>query len=123
MSSTNNYPDGLTQAALARISVEVSAEIEVAAPTPALLDGSALERRNRRIAARAQAGIVAQYGVTQAQALRESEGTPLPVITATFPEPVFGKPKSTKSKGKGNRVGRKARRLAARTAATMGRVA
>ena len=121
MTSTNAYPDGVTPAVLDRLEARISIEIAVAAPTSALLDGSALERRNRRIAARAQAGIVAQYGVTQAQALRESEGTPLPVITATFPEPVFGKPKSTKSKG--NRVGRRARRLAARAAATVGQVA
>ncbi len=114
MTSTNTYPDGITPAVLARIEAQISVEIAVDQPTSALLDGSALERRNRRIAARVLAGITAQYGVTLAQAAQESEGTPRPVTEVTIPAPIFGKAK---------RTGRKARREAARAAATLGRVA
>jgi hypothetical protein len=113
MTSTNAYPDGITPSVLARIEAQVSVEIAADQPTSALLDGSALERRNRRIAARAMAGITAQYGVTLAQAVRESEGTPRPVTEVTIPAPVFGKAKRTG----------KARRAAARSAANLGRVA
>lgn len=111
---TNTHPDGITPSVLARIEAQVSVEIAAVQPTSALLDGSALERRNRRIAARALAGVTAQYGVTFAQAVRESEGTPRPVTTVTIPAPVFGTAK---------RTGRKARRAAARSAANLGRVA
>lgn len=114
MTSSNTYPDGITPSFLARIEAQVSVEITAPEPTSALLDGSALERRNRRIAARALAGVTAQYGVTLTQAVRESEGTPRPVTTVTIPSPVFGKVK---------RTGRKARRAAARAAVNLGRVA
>ncbi|MFD1147648.1 hypothetical protein, partial [Saccharothrix hoggarensis] len=62
MKATKNYPDGLTPAALALLDEQVSVEIASAAPTSALLDGSARERRNRRIAARALRGITPRYG-------------------------------------------------------------
>ena len=114
MTSTNAYPDGITPSVLSRIAAQVSVEVAAVQPTSALLDGSALERRNRRIAARALAGVTAQYGVTLTQAVRESEGTPRPVTTVTIPSPVFGKTP---------RTGRKARRVAARAAANLGRVA
>ncbi|PRY36281.1 hypothetical protein [Umezawaea tangerina] len=114
MTSTSTYPDGITPSVLGRIQALISVEIASPAPTSALLDGSALERRNRRIAARALAGVTARFGVTLAQVVRESEATPQPVTTLTLPAPVFGKTK---------RTGRKARRAAARAAANLGRVA
>ncbi|WP_199441710.1 hypothetical protein [Umezawaea beigongshangensis] len=117
MDATSYSPDGLTSTILRLLDAQVSVEIaQSAAPTSALLDGTALERRNRRIAGRALAGITARYGVSLVQAQREAEVPVLP-LEATIPAPVFGKVK---------RVGRKARREAARAAAArsgVGRVA
>jgi hypothetical protein len=111
MTSTNSFPDGLDNAAIAAIERTLSDEIARHQPTSALLDGTALERRNRRMAARAAKGIVTTFGVTLAQAVRESRhDRPLAVI----PAPVFGTTK---------RTGRKARRAAARAAANLGQVA
>ncbi|WP_199440756.1 hypothetical protein [Umezawaea beigongshangensis] len=111
------YPDGLTRRLLESLQGHVSQEIAAsAAPTSALLDGTARQRRDRRILARALKGVVSQYGVTLAQTKQEAEEMTHPVTAATIPAPVFGKAK---------RVGRKARREAARAAAGsgMGRVA
>ncbi|GGP35959.1 hypothetical protein [Saccharothrix coeruleofusca] len=70
---SDRYPDGLTSAVLEVLGQQVSQELaDLSAPTSALLDGSALERRNRRIAARALAGVTARYGVTLAQTVAES---------------------------------------------------
>ncbi|MBP2340272.1 hypothetical protein JOF41_006450 [Saccharothrix coeruleofusca] len=113
MTTTKHYPDSLTPAALALLDAQVSVEIALGEPTSGLLDGSARERRNRRILARALAGITPKYGsVSVAQAAAELEDAermvgPVAVATA-LPSPVFGW-----SKGKG----RKARRNAARRAA------
>jgi hypothetical protein len=107
MSITTSYLDHLDPRTLATIERQVSDEIAQAAePTSALLDGTALERRNRRIAARALAGITAQYGVTLVQAVRESE-CPARPVAAPVPASVFRAAK---------RTGRKARRAAARRA-------
>jgi hypothetical protein len=56
----NGYsPDGLDLDAINMLLAEVSAELSTAAqPTSALLDGSAAERRRRRIENRAMAGVV-----------------------------------------------------------------
>jgi hypothetical protein len=52
-------PDGLDLDAINRMLVEISEEVqETAQPTSALLDGSAAERRRRRIENRAMAGVV-----------------------------------------------------------------
>ncbi len=113
MTTTKHYPDSLTPAALALLDAQVSVEIAAGEPTSGLLDGSARERRNRRILARALAGITPKYGsvsVDQATAeLEDAEQSARPVtIAAALPTPVFGKSKSK---------GRKARRNAARNAA------
>lgn len=114
MNTTSNYPDGLTLAALALLDAQVSVEIALGEPTSGLLDGSARERRNRRILARALAGITPKYGsvsVDQAAAeLADAQrsGGAASSIALVMPAPVFGR-----SKGKG----RKARRNAARRAA------
>lgn len=124
MSTKDNYPDGLTSAALALLDAQVSVEIALGEPTSGLLDGSARERRNRRILARALAGITPKYGsvsVDQAAAeLEDAERMARPVAIATaLPTPVFGK-----SKGKGRKARRNAARNAARrAAATVTRVA
>ncbi|WP_158842639.1 hypothetical protein [Saccharothrix deserti] len=112
MSTTKHYPDSLTPTALALLDAQVSVEIAASAePTSGLLDGSARERRNRRILARALKGITPEYGVTVAQAVAELEEEPLPVVVATaLPAPVFGKRKTK---------GRKARRAAGRRAAAV----
>lgn len=89
MDTTSNYPDGLTAAALALLDAQVSVEIALGEPTSGLLDGSARERRNRRVLARALAGITPKYGVTVAQAVAESE-VPRPVVTATVPVSSLG---------------------------------
>jgi hypothetical protein len=116
MSATSNYPDGLTPAALALLDAQVSLEIATSAPTSGLLDGSARERRNRRILARALAGITPKYGsvsIDQAAAeladAEQSAGSV--VVAAALPTPVFGK-----SKGKGRKARRNAVRNAARRA-------
>lgn len=56
----NGYsPDGLDLDAINLLLAEVSAELEEAAqPTSALLDGSAAERRRRRVENRTLAGVV-----------------------------------------------------------------
>lgn len=125
MNSTKTYPDGLTPAALRLLDQQVSVEIALGEPTSGLLDGSARERRNRRILARALKGIRPEYGVGVAQAVAELEEPAGPVAVATaLPAPVFGQ-----SKGKGRKARRNAARNAARRAAavrvasTSGRVA
>lgn len=74
MNSTKVYPDGLDHLALSAIERQVSEEIGSRfAPTTALLDGSARERRNRRVLARALAGVTAKYGVSLVEAARQHE--------------------------------------------------
>lgn len=52
-------PDGLDLDAINLLLAEVSAELEESTqPTSALLDGSAAERRRRRMENRAMAGVV-----------------------------------------------------------------
>lgn len=116
MDTKGHYPDSLTPAALALLDRQVSVEIAAAAePSSALLDGSARERRNRRILARALRGITPEYGVTLDQAVAELAEPVRPVVVANvLPAPVFGK-----RKGKG----RKARRATARAASAVKRVA
>jgi hypothetical protein len=73
MNTTGNYPDGITAEAVTSIVKELSTEIASPfAPTPALLDGSAVARRNARMLARAAAGISPQYGVSLVQAVKEA---------------------------------------------------
>ena len=75
-----HYSDGLDAPTLTIIEQQVSGEIAATTDaTSALLDGTALERRNRRIAARALAGITTKYGVALGQAVRESEDQASPV--------------------------------------------
>ncbi|MFD1147865.1 hypothetical protein, partial [Saccharothrix hoggarensis] len=63
MDDVANYPDGLTSVVVEQLlDAQVSVEIASAALTSGLLDGSARERRNRRIAARALRGITPRYG-------------------------------------------------------------
>ncbi|WP_033439380.1 hypothetical protein [Saccharothrix sp. NRRL B-16314] len=119
MNDQINYPDGLTAEALQLLDAQVSVEIAVAEPTSGLLDGSARERRNRRILARALAGITPRYGsvsVDQAAAeLEDAKQSARPVAIATaLPTPVFGQ-----SKGKGRKARRNAARRAARRAAAV----
>lgn len=121
MNTTRTYPDGLSPAALALLEAQVSVEIAASAgPSSALVDGSARERRNRRILARALAGITPKYGVTLAQAVAELEQPVRPVPVAdVLPASVFGR-----SKGKGRKARRNAaRRAAGRVASASGRVA
>ncbi|MBB5958425.1 hypothetical protein FHS29_005033 [Saccharothrix tamanrassetensis] len=100
-------PDGVALQAVESLLAQVSTEIGISSgPTSALLDGSALERRNRRILNRVLAGVTVRYGVTLAQAEAES-ARPVPVTVTTIPAPVFGRSKAT---------GRRARRAAARVA-------
>ncbi|MGW4110195.1 hypothetical protein ACWEFJ_04900 [Actinosynnema sp. NPDC004786] len=125
MDTMSNYPDGLTPSALALLDAQVSVEIALGEPTSGLLDGSARERRNRRILARALAGITPKYGsvgVDQAAAeLADAErsGGPASPVALAMPVPVFGR-----SKGKGRKARRNAARRAVRQAASgSGRVA
>ncbi|ROP39102.1 hypothetical protein [Saccharothrix texasensis] len=90
MISTKAYPDGLTEdavdALLSQVS-RVSQEIVTSAePTSALLDGTARERRNRRIAARALRGITAEFGVTLAQVVAE-QGRAVRLVRAAAVRP------------------------------------
>lgn len=74
MNSTNTYPDGLDRTALSAIERQVSEELRSKfAPTSALLDGSARERRNRRVLARALRGVTTKYGVSLVEAARQHE--------------------------------------------------
>ncbi|WP_199439306.1 hypothetical protein [Umezawaea beigongshangensis] len=121
MDTTSYYPDGLTSAAVERLlDVQVSVEIAAAAkPSSALLDGSARERRNRRIVERALKGITPKYGVTVEQAAAELEELARPVVVSNvLPAPVFGR-----SKGKGRKARRNAARRAAVVTSGAGRVA
>ncbi|ATE53618.1 hypothetical protein [Actinosynnema pretiosum] len=72
-----------------QVDQELTVSEEIASvPTGAFVDGSARERRNRRIAARAAVGIVPAYGVTLPQALAE-EALPkglASVLTGDAPE-------------------------------------
>ncbi len=53
------FPDGLNEEAINELIAEVASEVaEVAPPTSALIDGSAAERRRRRIERRALTGVV-----------------------------------------------------------------
>lgn len=109
MDSMRTYPDGLDQVAVSAIERQVSEEIGSRfAPTSALLDGSAVERRNARMLARAKAGIVPKYGVTLAQAVQEAAAPVRKSLVATIPAPVFGAKKS-----KGRRAARNAARAQA----------
>lgn len=123
-STDTHYPDSLTPAALELLDQQVSVEIALGEPTSALLDGSARERRNRRVLARALAGITPKYGsvgVDQAAAeLEDAEQSGQPVAIATaLPTPVFGRSKSKGRKARRNA----ARRAARRAAAAVNRVA
>ena len=113
MTGTNSHPDGLDNRALDAIERLVSDEIARYEPTSALQDGTAIERRNRRMLARAERGIITKFGVTLAQAVREFKEY-RPLTLAAIPAPVFGTTK---------RTGRKARRAAARAAANLDQVA
>ncbi|MBP2321489.1 hypothetical protein JOF56_001874 [Kibdelosporangium banguiense] len=54
-----HYPDGLDEKTINVLLAEVQAELRTAArPTSALLDGSAAERRRRRIENRAMSAVV-----------------------------------------------------------------
>lgn len=56
---SENFPDGLDEDAIDRLIGEVAIGIAaIAEPTSALLDGSAAERRRRRIERRALTGVV-----------------------------------------------------------------
>lgn len=56
---SENFPDGLDENAIDRLIAEVSRDVSGAVePTSALLDGSAAERRRRRIERRALTGVV-----------------------------------------------------------------
>ncbi|TWP51477.1 hypothetical protein FKR81_14795 [Lentzea tibetensis] len=86
MNSTKTYPDGLDHLVLSAIEQQLSEEIaSAAAPTSGLLDGSARERRNRRILARALAGVKTQYGVTLAQAVAQEAQQLRPASVASLP--------------------------------------
>lgn len=81
MTSTNSHPDGLTTQVLRVIERQVSAEIAAAAaPTSALLDGTARQRRDLRILARRLNGIAAKYGVTLEEAISKANETARPVV-------------------------------------------
>jgi hypothetical protein len=55
----DHFPDGLDAAAIETVFAEVAADAEGAPrPTSALLDGSAVERRRRRVERRALASVV-----------------------------------------------------------------
>ncbi|GAA1308103.1 hypothetical protein [Saccharothrix xinjiangensis] len=128
MSTTKTYPDGLTPVTLALLDAQVSVEIALGEPTSGLLDGSARERRNRRIVARALAGITPKYGsvgVAQAAAeLEDAERSAGSVAIATaLPMPVFGKGKGKGRKARRNAARNAALRAAKQAASTSGRVA
>ncbi|MFD7658721.1 hypothetical protein ACFV4N_32505 [Actinosynnema sp. NPDC059797] len=128
MTSMDVFPDGLTPAALRLLDAQVSVEIALGEPTSGLLDGSARERRNRRILARALAGITPKYGsVSVEQAAAELEDAersvrPAPVVLA-LPTPVFGTSKGKGRKARRNAARNAARRAAKRAASMSGRVA
>ncbi|MCR3746653.1 hypothetical protein [Lentzea californiensis] len=114
MNAPTYAPDGITSDAVTRLLSKLSKEIASPhAPTSALLDGSAVERRNARMLARAAAGVVPKYGVTLAQAEQEATAPVRKALVATVPAPVYGKRKSN---------GRRAARNAIR-AQVVGRVA
>lgn len=74
MNSTKTYSDGLDHVALSAIEQQVAEEIgSKFEPTSALLDGTARERRNRRILARALRGVTAKYGVSLIEAAQQHE--------------------------------------------------
>jgi hypothetical protein len=80
MTSTNSHPDGITSQVLPVIERQVSAEIAAtAAPTTALLDGTARQRRDLRILARRLNGIAAKYGVTLEEAISKANQASRPV--------------------------------------------
>ena len=55
----NHFPDGLDEMAIDALIAEVAREVAQApAPTSALMDGSAAERRRRRIERRAISAVV-----------------------------------------------------------------
>jgi hypothetical protein len=59
MSGPCNYPDGLSERALDALIAEVDAVLAASpVPTSALLDGTAAERRRRRMSRRAVASVV-----------------------------------------------------------------
>jgi len=102
MNTTSNYPDGITAEAVTSIAKELSDEIgSPFAPTAALMDGSAIARRNARMLARAAAGVSPKYGISLAQAVQEATTPIRAVPTATTSTPVRGK------KHKGRRARRK----------------
>jgi hypothetical protein len=86
MNTTSNYPDGITAEAVTSIVKELSDEIgSPFAPTAALMDGSAVARRNARMLARAAAGISPKYGVSLLQAAQEASAPIRTVPVATTP--------------------------------------
>jgi hypothetical protein len=55
----SHFPDGLDETAIDRLIAQVAGEVEVAPePTSALVDGSAAERRRRRMERRVLAAVV-----------------------------------------------------------------
>jgi hypothetical protein len=52
------------------------------APTAALWDGTARQRRDLRILARRLNGVVAKYGVTLEEAIKQSKGAARPMVVA-----------------------------------------
>ncbi len=87
--TTSHYPDGITAETVTSIVNELSEEIASPfAPTTALVDGSAVARRNARILARAAAGISPKHGVSLAQAAQEAATPVRPVPVATTSTPV-----------------------------------
>lgn len=97
MNTTSNYPDGITAEAVTSIVKELSDEIgSPFAPTAALMDGSAVARRNARMLARAAAGISPKYGVSLLQAAQEASAPIRAVPVATTPTPAQGKKRKSR---------------------------
>lgn len=91
MNATSNYPDGITAEAVTSIVKELSDEIgSTFAPTAALMDGSAVARRNARMLARAAAGLSPKYGVSLSQAAQEASVPIRAVPVALTSTPVHG---------------------------------
>ena len=97
MNTTSNYPDGITAEAVTSIVKELSDEIgSPFAPTAALMDGSAVARRNARMLARAAAGISPKYGVSPLQAAQEASTPIRAVPIATTPMPAQDKKRKSR---------------------------
>ena len=81
MDTPVNRPDGLRKNTIEVVIAQVSGEIaESVAPTTALLDGTARQRRDLRILARRLNGIAAKYGVTLEEAISQADQADRPVV-------------------------------------------